>query len=159
MRGHFKQLSNKNVQIWHNFFPLLFPKESESLKILDIRFWEVGAKKRLNGTSKVNTQTDKQTDRRTDILTYRKHWPRGPLLWKLVYFIEYPQIWFVIIDFFYAQICFLKVLFPPTKITLQSEQVFSSLYFFTLTNQYKVSYFSLFPSPSLLENNLSKIHP
>ena len=27
-------------------------------------------------------QTDKQTDRQTDISTYRKHWPRGPMLWK-----------------------------------------------------------------------------
>ena len=29
-----------------------------------------------------HTQTDRQTDRRTDISTYRKHWPRGPMLWK-----------------------------------------------------------------------------
>ena len=36
-----------------HFFPLLFPKDSESLKILDIRLWEVGAKRPLNGTSKV----------------------------------------------------------------------------------------------------------
>ena len=28
-------------------------------------------------------QTDTQTDRRTDILTYRKHRPRGPMLWKV----------------------------------------------------------------------------
>ena len=28
----------------------------------------------------------KWTDRQTDILTYRKHWPRGPMLWKL-------QVW------------------------------------------------------------------
>ena len=27
--------------------------------------------------------THRQTDRRTDILTYRKHRPRGPMLWKL----------------------------------------------------------------------------
>ena len=47
------------------FFSLLFPKDYESLKILDIRLWEVGTKKRLNGTSKVNTQTDGHTDRRT----------------------------------------------------------------------------------------------
>ena len=38
-------------------------------KILDIRLWEVGAKRRLNGTSKVDTQTDGHTDRQTDILT------------------------------------------------------------------------------------------
>ena len=28
-----------------HFFPLLFPKDSESLKILDIRLWEVGSKR------------------------------------------------------------------------------------------------------------------
>ena len=49
-----------------HFFPLLFPKDSESLKILDIRLWEVGAKRPLNGTSKVNRQTDRQTDKHTD---------------------------------------------------------------------------------------------
>ena len=68
-------------------FPLLFPKDSESLKNLDIQLWEVGSKRRLNGTTKVNRQTDKQinrqTDTRTDISTYRKHRPRGPMLWKL----------------------------------------------------------------------------
>ena len=39
-----------------------------------------GGKKPLNGTSKVNRHTDKQTDKQTDILTYRKHRPRGPML-------------------------------------------------------------------------------
>ena len=47
-----------------HFFPLLFPKDSESLKILEIRLWEVGAKIPLNGTSKVNRRTDGQTHRR-----------------------------------------------------------------------------------------------
>ena len=42
------------------------PKDSESLKILEIRLREVGAKRRLNGTSKVNTQTDRRTNRQTD---------------------------------------------------------------------------------------------
>ena len=46
-------------------FHYFFAKDSESLKILDIRLWEVEAKRRLNGTSKVNRQTDRQTDRRT----------------------------------------------------------------------------------------------
>ena len=72
----------KNVHIWDHFFPLLFPKDFESLKILDIRLWEVGAKIPLNGTSKVNKQTDTQTDVQTDISTYRKHRPRGQMLWK-----------------------------------------------------------------------------
>ena len=61
------------------FFPLLFPKDSQFLKILDIRLW---AKRQLNGTSKVNRQTHRRTHRQTDISTYRKHRPRGPMLWK-----------------------------------------------------------------------------
>ena len=84
LRGDFRKFLNKNVHVWDHFFPLLFPKDSESLKILDIRLWEVGAKRRLNGTSKVDRHTDRRTDRRTDKSTYRKHRPRGPMLWKLV---------------------------------------------------------------------------
>ena len=62
--GDFRPFPNQNVQIWDHFFPLLFLKDSESKKILHIRLWEVGAKRRLNGTSKVNTWTDRQTDKR-----------------------------------------------------------------------------------------------
>ena len=84
--GNFRPLPKKNVQIWDHFFPLLFPKGYESLKIFYIQLWEMGTKRPLNGTSKVNRrtdrQTDTQTDRQTDISTYRKHWPRGPMLWK-----------------------------------------------------------------------------
>ena len=88
-RGNFRQFSNKNVHIWDHFFPLLFPKDSESLKILVIRLREVGAKRPLNGTSKwTDTHTDRRTDGQTDISTYRKHRPRGPMLWK------YTQCWF-----------------------------------------------------------------
>ena len=86
LRSDFWQFSNKNVQIWDDFFPLLFPNDSESLKILDIGLWEVGAKRRLNGTLKVNTHKDGQTDTQTDISTYRKPWPRGPMLWKEFWF-------------------------------------------------------------------------
>ena len=45
---------------------------------MDIRLREVGAKRRLNGTSKseqTDTQTDRKTDRRMDKSTYRKHCP------------------------------------------------------------------------------------
>ena len=80
MRGHFRILPNRNVQMLDHFFQLLFPKDSESLKIFDIRLWEVGAKRQLNGTLKVNRHTDGQTDRQTDKSTYRKHRPRGPML-------------------------------------------------------------------------------
>ena len=47
-------------------FHYFSPKDSESLKILDIQLREGGAKRRLNGTSKVNTHTDRRTDRHTD---------------------------------------------------------------------------------------------
>ena len=53
LRGDFRPLPNKNVQMLDHFFPLLFPKDSESLKILDIQLWEKGAKRPLKGTSKV----------------------------------------------------------------------------------------------------------
>ena len=50
----------------------------------------MGAKIPLNGTSKVNRQTDRQTKKQTyGHLTYRKHRPTGPLLWKLTK----AQIW------------------------------------------------------------------
>ena len=52
----------------YHFFPLLFPKDSKSLKILDIRLQEVGAKRCLSGTSKVNRRTNGQKDK----FTYRK---------------------------------------------------------------------------------------
>ena len=59
----------------------MVPKDSESLKILDIRLREVGAKRRLNGTSKVNRQTDRrtdtQTDRHTDGQTHRRTFQKG----------------------------------------------------------------------------------
>ena len=51
---YFRPFLSKNVQIWDHFFPLLFPKDSESLKIIDIRLLKVGAKRRWNGTLKVN---------------------------------------------------------------------------------------------------------
>ena len=78
VRGNFRPLSNKNVQMLDPFFPLLFPKDSESLKILDIRLREVGAKRPLNGTSKVNRQTDTRTDGHTDRRTFRLIESIGP---------------------------------------------------------------------------------
>ena len=49
-----------------HFFPLLFLKDSESLKIFDIQFREVGAKRPLSDTSKVNRHTDTRTHGHTD---------------------------------------------------------------------------------------------
>ena len=49
LRGDFRPIPNKNVQMLDHFFPLLFPKDSESLKILDIRLWKQGGKKTVKG--------------------------------------------------------------------------------------------------------------
>ena len=65
LRGDSRQISNKHVQIWDHFFPLLFPKDSESLKILDIRLQEVGGKKTFKRYLK-----SEQTHRHTDWLTF-----------------------------------------------------------------------------------------
>ena len=59
----------KNVQFWDHFFPELFPKDSESLKILDIRLWEVGAN--IYISAYMRKGTNRQTDRQTHILTSR----------------------------------------------------------------------------------------
>ena len=59
LHGDFRPLPNKNVQMLDHFFPLLFPKDSKSLKILDIRLWEKGAKRPLNGTSKMEKSEKK----------------------------------------------------------------------------------------------------
>ena len=66
LRNKFTPFIFKSFQTWHHFFLLLFPKDSESLKILDIKLQEVGTKKHLNGASKVNRRTGTQTDAQTD---------------------------------------------------------------------------------------------
>ena len=63
--GDFTPFIGKSFQIWDYFFILLFPKDSESLKFLDIRLQEVGAKRHSNGSSKVNRHTNTLTDRQT----------------------------------------------------------------------------------------------
>ena len=40
-------------QIWDHFLPLVFPKDSENLKSLDIGLQEVEAKRRINGMNKL----------------------------------------------------------------------------------------------------------
>ena len=80
--GGFTPFISKGFQMWDHFFLLLFPKDSESLRILNIQLREVGAKIHLNGTSKVDTRTNRQTNTHTDKSTYRKHRPRRPMLWK-----------------------------------------------------------------------------
>ena len=61
----FRPLPRKNVQMWDHFFPFLFPKD-------------VGAKRPLNSTSKVNGQRNKKTDRQTHIWTFRLIESIGP---------------------------------------------------------------------------------
>ena len=61
-------------------FSITSPKDSKYLESLDIGLWEMGAKRPLNGVRKCDGQTDKQTNKHTDILTYIKHLPRGPML-------------------------------------------------------------------------------
>ena len=50
LRGDFRPLPNKNMQMLDHFLPFLFPKDSEALKILDIQLREVGAKRPLKKT-------------------------------------------------------------------------------------------------------------
>ena len=50
LRGNFRPLSNKNVQMLDHFFPLLFPKDSESLKYWTSDFGKWGQKDRKKKT-------------------------------------------------------------------------------------------------------------
>ena len=63
----------KSFKIRDHFIALLFLKYSENLKSLNIGLGEVEAKRSLNGVRKC----DGQTDTHTNIVTYRKIWPRG----------------------------------------------------------------------------------
>ena len=63
LRGDFRQFSKKNVHIWDHFFPSLFPKNSQSLKILDIRLREVGAKRQFKKTK--NRRRPKKVKKKT----------------------------------------------------------------------------------------------
>ena len=63
LRGNFRQFLNKNVHIWDHFSPLLFPKDSESVKILDIQLREVGAKRPLKKTE--NRRRPKKMKKKT----------------------------------------------------------------------------------------------
>ena len=50
--GNFIPFISKIIQIWDHFLPLVFPKDAEILKSLDIGLHEVGATKLLNGVNK-----------------------------------------------------------------------------------------------------------
>ena len=77
LRSNFTPFISKSFQIRHHFFPLLFSKDSESLKTLDIQSNKKMFKRYLK-----SEQTDGRTDTRTDILTYRNNRHRGPILKK-----------------------------------------------------------------------------
>ena len=64
LRGDFRQFLNKNVHIWDPFFPLLFPKDSESLKNIGHPTSGSGGKKTVKRYLK-SEQTHRRTDRRT----------------------------------------------------------------------------------------------
>ena len=94
LRGDFRPLPNKNIQFWDHFFPALFPKDSESLKISDIRLREVGAKCASKYTTRkgTDTQTDRQTHRHTRIRTLRLLGRIGPVG-------RFDENWFLILFF------------------------------------------------------------
>ena len=84
-RSYFTPFISKSFQIWDYFFPLLFPKGSESLKFVDIRLWEVGTKKTFKWylkSEQTDGRTHGHTDTGTDISTYRKNQPRRLILWN-----------------------------------------------------------------------------
>ena len=72
-RGNFTRFMSQSFQIWGHFFSLLFPKDFEDLKNLDIGLWEVGAKRCLNSVNKVW-----RADRQTHIWTNRLMESTGP---------------------------------------------------------------------------------
>ena len=51
---------SKSIQIWDHFSPLVFPKDSENLKSLDIGLWEVRETRRLNGVIKERKESAKK---------------------------------------------------------------------------------------------------
>ena len=55
-RGDFTSFMSKSYQIWDPSFLLLFPKDSENLKSLDIGLRKVGAKRPLNGVRNTDTK-------------------------------------------------------------------------------------------------------
>ena len=65
LHSNFTPFIRKIFQIWDHFFPLLFAKDSQSVKCLEIWFREMGAKRGIKSTSKVNRHTRTRTHERT----------------------------------------------------------------------------------------------
>ena len=92
LRSNFRQFSKKNVHIWDHFFPLLFPKDSESLKILDIRFREAGAKSPLKKTK--NRRRPKKVKKETFFLRgdFRQFSNKNVHIWDHFFHYFSPRI-------------------------------------------------------------------
>ena len=75
--GDFRPLPNKNVQFWDHFFPALFPRNSESLKIFRHPTLGSGGKIGLKIQYMKRGQTNKE--QHTDIATTRLNRPSGPI--------------------------------------------------------------------------------
>ena len=71
-----------NFQMWDHSFPLTFSQRFWNSKNVGHPTSGSGGKKKFKRylKTKVNTQTN--TDKHMDKSTYRKHRPRGPMLWK-----------------------------------------------------------------------------
>ena len=76
LRGDFRPLSNKNVQILDHFFPQGF----QISKNIGHPTLGSGCKNTVKWYLK--KWTDTQTNTHMDISTYKKRRPRGPMLWK-----------------------------------------------------------------------------
>ena len=112
MRGDFRPLPNKNVQIWDHFFPLLFPQGFRISKNFGHPTSGKGGKKTFKRYLK-SEQTDKQTDGRTFQLI-ESIGPEGRCFENVYYLLCcFPQIDFFI-DLFrdlYNSVFILVILF------------------------------------------------
>ena len=91
LRGDFRQFSTKNVHIWDHVFPLLFRKDSGSLKILDIRLQEVGAKRPVKKTE--NWRRPKKVKKKTFFLRgdFRQFWNKNVHIWDHFFPLLFPK--------------------------------------------------------------------
>ena len=67
--------------MWDHFLSLILPKDSKSIKNIGHPTLGSGGKKTFKRYLK-SEHTDRQADGHMDKLTYKKHRPRGPMLWK-----------------------------------------------------------------------------
>ena len=85
LHGDFRPLPNKKCSNVRPLLSITVPQEFQISKNIEHPTSGSGGKKtvkRYLKSEQTNTQTDGQTHRQTDISTYKKDWPRGPMLWK-----------------------------------------------------------------------------